>query len=241
MLPWQQTLQLCVPTFLESAQRKELPPHGSIGVGHFDSRKNLLGGWSARGSEQYNRLAKYKIAQIQREVVKRIWDQDAQDPLSETDTLREFVEFFRTQLIDETEISRTIRLLSSRRYVETERPVQIELAPVGIQLEETLEVDDDLVKRSPEEIINEKRQAWNKEKTRKLGDDPKKYRAELRASTRFLHLHFSQEEDPDGSPIGPMPSDTWVGLSTIRVFRYIYAPTRTFRTYLYVVCKMCRL
>ena len=60
--------------------------------------------------------------------------------------------------------------------------MQIELAPVGIQLEETLEVDDDLVERSPEEIINEERQTWNKEKTRKLGDDPKKYRAELRAT-----------------------------------------------------------
>ena len=100
----------------------------------------------------------------------------------ETDTLRELAEFVQAQLIDETEISRTIRLLSSRRYVETERPVQIELAPVGIQLEGTLEVDDVLVERSPEEIINEKRQAWNKEKTRKLGDDPKKYRAELRAT-----------------------------------------------------------
>ena len=164
MLPRQRTLQFCVPTFLGSAQRKKLPHHGSIGVGHFDTRKIC-------------------------EVVNRIWDKNAQDPLSETDTLRELAEFFRAQLIDETEISRTIRLLSSRRHVETERPVQIELAPVGLQLEETLEVDDDLVERSPEEIIDEKRQAWNKEKTRKL---------------------------------------VWVGLSTIRIFRYIYAPTRTF-------------
>ena len=38
--------------------------------------KNLLGGWSAEGSERYNRLAKFKIAQVQRSVIKLIWDKD---------------------------------------------------------------------------------------------------------------------------------------------------------------------
>ena len=209
----------------------------------FRLRKNLLGGWSARGSEQYNRLTKYKIAQIQREVVNRIWDKDAQDPLSETDSLRELEEFFRAQLIDETEISRTIRLLSSRRYVETERPVQIELAPVGIQLEETLEVDDDLVERSPEEIINEKRQAWNKEKTRKLGDDPKKYREELRATLQpgFYISISPKKKIRMVHRLGQCYRIPGFGQCTVRTFRYIHAPTRTFRSYLYVVCKRCRL
>ena len=36
--------------------------------------KNLLGGWSAEGSERYNRLAKFKVAQVQRNVVKLISD-----------------------------------------------------------------------------------------------------------------------------------------------------------------------
>ena len=59
------------------------------------------GGGSARGSEQCDRLAKYNIAQVQREVVKCIWDKDSQDPLSESDTLRELAEFFRANLVDE--------------------------------------------------------------------------------------------------------------------------------------------
>ena len=90
-------------------------PTAASALGISTQEKNLLGGWSARGSEQYNVLAKCKIPQIQREVVNRIWDKDAQDPLSETDSLRELAEFFRGLLIDETEIARTIRLLSSRR------------------------------------------------------------------------------------------------------------------------------
>ena len=165
------------PRFWSPHSGRNFLPTAASALGIWTQEKNLLEGWSARGSEQYNRLAKSKIAQIQREVVNRIWDKDAQDPLSETDSLRELTEFFRAQLIDETEITRSIRLLPSRRYVEMQRPAQI--APVGIQLEETLEVDEDLVERGPKEIVNEKRQAWNKEKTRKLGDDPKKYRADL--------------------------------------------------------------
>ena len=110
------------PHFWSPHSGRNFLPTASSALGISTQEKNLLGGWSARGSEQYNRLAKYRIAQTQREVVNRIWDKDAQDPLSETDSLRELAEFFRAQLIDETEMTRSIRLLSSRRYVETQRP-----------------------------------------------------------------------------------------------------------------------
>ena len=50
--------------------RKLLPTAASV-LGAPTQDKNLLGGWSAEGSERHNRLAKYKIAQIQRDLIQR--------------------------------------------------------------------------------------------------------------------------------------------------------------------------
>ena len=178
----QKLFNFVFPHYWSPHSGRNFLPTAAASLGFTAPDRNLLGGWSARGSEQYNRLAKYKIAQIQREVVKCIWNKDSQDPLSESDTLREFAEFLRTNLVSETQIARSIHILSSRQYTETERAQQDDLPPAGVLLEEELEVDDCFMDLTPEEIINEKRQAWNKEKTKKLGSDPKKYRAELRTS-----------------------------------------------------------
>ena len=110
--------------------------------------RHLLGGWSAEGSERYNRLAKLKIAQVQRSVIKIIWDKDSWDPLSESSLLRELTDSWRAHQIDKSEITQSIRLLSSRRYSEAVRPPSTELLPVDTQLEEYLEIDEDLAEGS---------------------------------------------------------------------------------------------
>ena len=92
---------------------------------------------------------------------------------------------------------------------------------------------------TPEEIVNQKRQAWNKERTKKLGDEPKKYRAELRAlpPAGLLRLHFTEEEDSHHTSIGPVLSDPGFGLRTLRVPGIDYAKISDVRPYLQVVCK----
>ena len=113
------------------------------------------------------------------------------------------------------QITRTIRLLSSPDTWSSD-PHRLSWCQ-GIQLEEALKADDDLVKRSPEEIINKKRQAWIKDNDKKTWRRSKEVlcRTPSHSSTGFLHLNFSQEEDSDGSPVGPMLSDT-LGQCTFR-------------------------
>ena len=66
---------------------------------------------------------------------------------------------------------------------------------------------------TPEEIINEKRQAWNKEKTKKLGSDPKKYHADTHGTSigaRLLRVHLTIEKDMHGTSIGATcVTNTW--------------------------------
>ena len=130
--------------------------------------KNVMGRWSADGSERYNRVARYKIAQIQRDVIKLVWDKDALDPHS----LREFTEFLRSQNVDESEMTRSFKLLSSRHYSETVRSRTNRWNSM-----KTLQR-----RKLPKTILWNKQQAWNTKRTKKLGENPKAYQAESRAS-----------------------------------------------------------
>ena len=163
--------------------RNFLPTAASV-LGAPTQDKDLLGGSSAEGSERYKRLAKYKIAEIKRDVIHRAWDKDALDPLAESGPFRELTEFPRAQRTDESEITRSTRLLGSRRCSESVRPPSAELFPVDSQLGEFLEIDEDLAERkaTSEKLAREKQQVWNNERTRKLGENPKAYLADLRAS-----------------------------------------------------------
>ena len=162
--------------------------------------RHLLGGWSAEGSERYNILAKFKIAQVQRSVIKIIWDKDSLDPLSESSLLRELTDSWRAHQTDKSEITRSVRLLSSRRYSEAVRPLSTELLPVDTQLEEYLEIDEDLAEGSRG---GETRQAkatslenGKDEKARRESDGLSRRVAGF-SSTRFLHFLIIQERDPD--------------------------------------------
>ena len=134
-------------------------------------------------------------------------------PWAESYSLRELTEFFRAQQIDESEITRSIRLLTSRRYSESTRPPPAGLLPVDSQLDEFLEIDEDLAERkaTAEKLAKEKQQEWNKERTRKLCENPKAYQADFRASLRpgFLRIYIGQERDSNRTQTGPMLHDPW--------------------------------
>ena len=163
--------------------RNFLPTVASI-LGTPTQEKNFLGGWSAEGSERYNRLAKYKIAQIQRDVIKLVLNKETPDPLVEKDSLRELADFLRAHQVDEEEITRSLQLLNSRRVHNVERSQSVDLHPIDLQLEESLEIEDDPTEKDTptKNLAREKQQAWNRERTRKLGDNPRACRAELRDS-----------------------------------------------------------
>ena len=68
-----------------------------------------------------------------------------------------------------------------------------------------MELDEDLAEKRAiaEKLSKEKQQAWNAERTKRLGENPKAYLAELRASRQpgFYISSSSKKGDPDGAPV----------------------------------------
>ena len=178
MLPRVQALQFFIHAFLEPSQRTQpswehRPKTRTCWVDGPLKAASDTTDWRSTKSPRSN------VTSSTAHGTKTPWD-----PLAESDSLRELKEFLRAQRIDESEITRSIGLLGSRRYAESVRPPSTELFPVDSQLDEFLEIDEGLAERkaAAEKLAREKQQVWNKERTRKLGENPKAYRADLRAS-----------------------------------------------------------
>ena len=80
VLSWFQALLFRFSTFLNTSERQKISTDSSFCFVHFDSRKESARRLVRRGQHRHNRLAKYKIAQLQREVIKLVWDKEALDP-----------------------------------------------------------------------------------------------------------------------------------------------------------------
>ena len=68
--------------------------------------------------------------------------------MSESSLLRELTDVKRTQQIDESESTRSVCVLSSRRYWEAVRPLPTDLQAFDALLDEYLEIDEDLAERA---------------------------------------------------------------------------------------------
>ena len=119
---------------------------------------------------------------MQLQVARTFQQADDLDPLAEADTIDELDEFLTRQGVSEGERARTKKLLCSRSFVDTQRNVNT--VPAG-ELDLSIEVDaEDMELEAAamkKKLSKEKQQAWNRERTEKLGSDPKEVRATLRA------------------------------------------------------------
>ena len=100
-------------------------------LGRSRSDWDLLGSWSAKGSERYSRAAKYRITLMRREVSATFLLTDNPDPLAESSSLGIFSDVLKDQGADDVERTRTSRMCSARRY-----PILLEAEDLQLRDEE---------------------------------------------------------------------------------------------------------
>ena len=88
-------------------------PSATAVLGFSKSDRDVLGGWSAEGSERYSRAAKYKITNMQTAVSQSFTSADL-DPLGEADDIDALGNFLKSWEVPDKEILRVKTLLVSR-------------------------------------------------------------------------------------------------------------------------------
>ena len=149
--------------------------------------RDMLGGWAAQQSDRYIRVSRSRIMQVQRQVIAALTNHDDPDPLFEEETLQDFSAFLETRVSGD-EKKRCLRLLGQRTFVSQPReshaiseelPEDLMQLPSEQLLLEEEEHEQRLMERAE---IRKKQQAWNVERTAKLGSNPKEHRKQLRES-----------------------------------------------------------
>ena len=79
------------------------------------AERHIVGGWASEGSERYTRVAKHRIAVMQRAVAGALQKTEEPDPLAESDAVDALDDFLRLRVQDQ-ERTRTKKLLCSRTH-----------------------------------------------------------------------------------------------------------------------------
>ena len=77
------------------------------------TERDVLGRWSADGSDRYTRVARHRQALMQRSVASTFQSCDEMDPPAEADNVEVLDEFLKSQGIPQPESARTKELLCS--------------------------------------------------------------------------------------------------------------------------------
>ena len=91
--------------------------------GYHRQERDLLGGWSAQGSERYTMLARRRISAMQVTVAKRLQDKMCADLLCEAEAHESLESFMREFGVPSAEVERTMKLLTSRDYTRTVKQI----------------------------------------------------------------------------------------------------------------------
>ena len=103
---------------------RKFMPSGTAVLGFSKVDRDILGGWSAEGSERFTRTAKFKIAQMQSAIAATFRNPDS-DQLGEARDIDDLADFLRTWEIPEKSILRTKKILCSRTFSDLERIVSL--------------------------------------------------------------------------------------------------------------------
>ena len=150
-------------------------PSAAAVLGFAKSERDILGGWSAEGSQRYTRTAKYKIAQMQIAVASTFKDSEP-DQLAESDDIDSLADFLRS-------CRKSLKILCLRSYADLERSDSIEPVPTDCDIvPEELALDDlDEEAEVRKKLSKEKQQAGNRGRSELLGSDHKQARSEIRS------------------------------------------------------------
>ena len=155
-------------------------PSASAAMVYQMSDRDVLGGWSAQGSDRYTRLARQRISAMQVTVAQSFNDRKNCDPLGEAESLQALEEHMSNRGLSREEVSQVVKVLSSRAFVDIQRSKK-----VPADLAEEFEPSDII----PEEVGTEvqqgrpdKRRRADNVRTQQLGSDPRSVRAEMRST-----------------------------------------------------------
>ena len=96
--------------------------HGAkTALGYSKEGRDMLGGWSAQGSDRFSRVAKHRISSMQGETVRTSHNRVNNDPLAELGGLEEFAAVMADLGVDFEETRRSVASLSVRRFAEGAR------------------------------------------------------------------------------------------------------------------------
>ena len=97
-------------------------------VGYEKHERDMLGGWSAQGSDKYNRIAKQRITAMQVTVARTFQESAVEDPLAEVESHACFEAFMVDSGVPQVEVERTMKLLESRNFKGCPKPPPVEPA-----------------------------------------------------------------------------------------------------------------
>ena len=103
-------------------------PSAAAVLGFSKSERDILGGWSAEGSQRYTRTAKYKIEQMQTAVASTFRNSEP-DQLAEADDIDSLGDFLRTWEVPEDSVRRSQKILCLRSYTDLDRSISLNLFP----------------------------------------------------------------------------------------------------------------
>ena len=157
-------------------------PSAAAVLGFAKSERDILGGWSAEGSQRYTRTAKYKIAQMQIAVASTFKNSEP-DQLAEADDIDSLADFLRSWVVPEESVRKSLKILCLRSYADLERPASVEPIPADCDVVPCELSLDELDEKAEvqKKLSKEKQQAGNRGRSELLGSDHKQARSEIRS------------------------------------------------------------
>ena len=160
-------------------------PSCATALGFEKSQRDFLGGWSAQGSDRYARIAKLRIGNMQKAVIRAIHSYEPEDPLGEAETSLALDEHMKGLGLPEEQRKQWLNLFEQRERPRVGRPTEeLEQEPVeGIPEDEvpTQEAETEVF-LVPEPAQKKKRGGQASVRFQVLGDDGKQNRQLIRES-----------------------------------------------------------
>ena len=152
-----------------SHSRRNFLPSSAAALVYPKTDRDLLGGWSAKASDRYTRLARQRITAMQLAVAKTFTDRWNLDPLAESETLDCFQAFMSEVGVPEESVAVTMGLLTSRQFTVVPREQSAALQSLEPVSADELVMEDPFLQEPPD-VRSDKRRKSENTRVRQLGE-----------------------------------------------------------------------
>ena len=83
----------------------------TVALGVEETTRDFLGKWNAQGSDRYARVAKLRVLNVQSSVLNVIKAPGAENPITDSDTLREYMELLKSTTLTDEQRSSLVRAM----------------------------------------------------------------------------------------------------------------------------------